>query len=54
MVRINDPQKQKVLYTLEIKNNVILFPCVQGLVFLRIINSKYSELSNYYNSLQII
>ena len=41
-----DPQKQKALYTLEINNNVISFPRVLDLVFLRIINSKHSELSN--------
>ena len=36
LLRINDPQKQKVLYTLELNNNVIIIPFVHDLVFLRI------------------
>ena len=46
MLRISDPQKHKVLYTWELYDVIINFQCVQDLLFLRIINSKQSELSN--------
>ena len=48
MIRINDPQKHKVLYTWELYDDIINYECI---LFLRIINSKLSELSKYYNSL---
>ena len=53
MLRINDPQKHKDLYTWELYDVIINFWCLQDLVFLRIINSKHSALSNWYNNLQI-
>ena len=37
MLRINDPQKYKVLYALGINSNVIQLASVQHLVFLRMI-----------------
>ena len=40
MLRINDPQKHKVLYTWELYEVITNFQRVQDLVFLRIINSK--------------
>ena len=51
MLRINDPQKRKVLYTWELHDVIINFQCVQDLLFLRIINWKQSVVSNYYNTL---
>ena len=51
MLRINDQQKHKVLYTWELNDVIINLQCVQDLSFLRIINSDQSELSNYYNTL---
>ena len=51
MLRINDPQKHKSLYTWELSDVIINFQCVQDLLFLRIINSKQPVLSNYYNTL---
>ena len=44
MLRINDPQKHKVLYTWELYDVIINFHCVEDLVFLRIIHWKHSEL----------
>ena len=38
----NDKKKHKVLYTWEINNKVLKFPCVQDFVFLQMINSKHS------------
>ena len=46
MLRINDPQKHKVLYTWELYDIIINFQCVQDLLFLWIINLKQSELSS--------
>ena len=47
MLRINDPQKHRVLYIIyDVIIINIKFQCVQDLLFLRIINSKQSELSN--------
>ena len=45
-LRINDPQKHKVLYKWELYDFIINFKCVQDLLLLRTINSKQSELSN--------
>ena len=50
-IRINDPQKHKVLYTWQLHDDIINYQYVEDLLFLRIINSKLSELSKYYNSL---
>ena len=52
MLRINDPQKHKVLCTLELYDVIINFQRVQTLLFLRIINSEQSLLSNYYTSIR--
>ena len=54
MLRINDPQKHKVLYTWELYEVITNFQCVQDLVFLRIINSKQPLLSKYYNVLKFV
>ena len=35
MLRINDPQKQEVLYTWKLYDDIINFQCVQDLVLLR-------------------
>ena len=51
MLRINDLQKHKVLYTRELYDVIVNFQCVQDLLFLQIIESKHSVLSNYYNKL---
>ena len=48
MLRMNDPLKHKVLYTWELYDVIINFQCVQELLFLRIINSKQSQI--YYKS----
>ena len=42
MLRLDDPQKHKVLYTWELYDVIVNFQCVQDLLFLRIINSKQS------------
>ena len=46
MLRINDSQKHKVLYTWELYDVIFNFQCVQDLLFWRIIYSKHSELSS--------
>ena len=48
MLRINGPQKHKVLYSWELYDVIILIFNVYktSSLFLRIINSKHSELSN--------
>ena len=47
MLRIYDPQKHIVLYTRELYDVIVNFQCVRDLnLFLQIINSKQSELSN--------
>ena len=40
MLRINDSQKHKSLYTWELCDVIINFQCAQDLLFWRIINSK--------------
>ena len=56
MLRINDPQKHKILYTWELYDVVLLISNVYKTFCFcdRIINLKQSELSSQYNSLQII
>ena len=42
ILRTNDPQKHKILYTWQLYDVIINFQCVKDLLFLRIINSKQS------------
>ena len=49
-LRINDTQKDKVLYTWDWYDAIINFHLGTKFYFLRIINSKQPALSNYYNS----
>ena len=41
LLRINDLQKHKSLYTWELCDVITNFQCAQNLLFLRIINSKH-------------